>query len=123
MPENGYPTKAEIRRLRTFKGTWREYMAYLQSIGEYWSGNPASWGWTEYDTTSAVPSPRKEHVYEISTGHWSGNEDLMGVVERDFLHFMFWESSRRGGHYEYRIPLDMLDTEMMHFTRQRKTGR
>lgn len=40
----------------------------------------------------------------LSTGGWSGNEDVVDALQRNMTWWAsHWESSRRGGHYEFRI--------------------
>lgn len=43
-------------------------------------------------------------VYEMSTGGWSGNEDLIGALRENVLWWAFnWYSSKRGGHYVFKV--------------------
>lgn len=43
-------------------------------------------------------------VYEMSTGGWSGNESLVGALMENHLWWAFnWYSSRRGGHYVFKV--------------------
>ena len=43
--------------------------------------------------------------YKISTGGWSGNEELVGAMMRNMMFFaLCWQSSRRGGHYTFELP-------------------
>lgn len=110
MPDSyGYPTDEEKERLRTFTGTVREYMAYLKSIGNYWPDHD-SWGWHEKD----VIYKGGERVYEISTGGWSGNEELIDIISEDMVYILYWEKHTRGGHYEFRIPFSQLDSPVLH---------
>ena len=108
MPKDGYPTEEDLALLHTFTGTWREYMAYIRSISNYWSA-PNPWGWTEEDSAD-----RGERIYSISTGGWSGNEDIIRVLIDEPLWSIYWEESRRGGHYKIAIPLDQIDNPTWH---------
>lgn len=43
-------------------------------------------------------------VYEMSTGGWSGNEDLVSALMENHLWWAFnWYSSRRGGHHVFKV--------------------
>jgi len=38
----------------------------------------------------------------VSTGGWSGNEELIGAMRMNFILWsQWWWSSRRGGHYVF----------------------
>ena len=67
----------------------KELLEYVKSI--WWE---PGWGWKQ--------SGRK---YWISTGGWSGNEELIGAMHNNFI---FWSQCfvqhRRGGHYILEIP-------------------
>lgn len=42
--------------------------------------------------------------YVYHTGGWSGNEDVIAALRRNFLFWsMFWEKSTKGGHYYFKI--------------------
>jgi len=42
--------------------------------------------------------------FEYHTGGWSGNEDVISALHRNFLFWsLFWEKSTRGGHYYFKI--------------------
>lgn len=44
------------------------------------------------------------HVY-IATGGWSGNEEIIGALQSNFLWWsMNWQSSMRGGAYTFSCP-------------------
>lgn len=68
-------------------------MEFLE--GEWW--NP-EWGFIRKG---------KDVVHlELHTGGWSGNEEIMGALQKNsWFFFLYWEDSRRGGHYRFRIPL------------------
>jgi len=91
-----YPTDEEVDRVRTWafeaKGSFEDFMAYVKSIGRYWPNE--FFGWEQDGRT-----------YYISTGGWSGNEEILGAMK---VNLIFWTvcrvESRRGGHYVFELP-------------------
>ena len=43
-------------------------------------------------------------VYSISTGNWPGNELLLSCLAKTAFWGLYWESTRRGGHYKFHVP-------------------
>lgn len=42
--------------------------------------------------------------FELHTGGWSGNEDIVDALMGTMFWMLCWESSRRGGHFYFEIP-------------------
>jgi len=42
--------------------------------------------------------------FELHTGGWSGNEDIVDALMGTIFWMLCWESSRRGGHFYFEIP-------------------
>lgn len=100
-----YPTEDELCEIVTWPivgaKDCAELLDYVQDI--WWA---ADWGWREAIEEEDVGEARKESymVYSISTGGWSGNEDIIGAMRQNTMFWVLcWQSSRRGGHYEFRI--------------------
>jgi hypothetical protein len=81
-----YPTNGELKKIRNWPAT--DFHGLMEYIYERW--NYADCGyWTQ-----------EGDVYHISTGGWSGNEDIVGAMMRNVVWWMmYWKSSKRGGHY------------------------
>lgn len=104
---DGYPTEYGLDRLRTFQGTPRQFVAFVESM--WWpQGQPMS-SWTEIG-----PTLGGKYIYHwyIATGGWSGNEEIIGEIEKCMFWFMYWQQSTRGGAYSFHIPRDQADTTM-----------
>ena len=91
MDADGYPTEDELKRIEEWD--WRDPIGLMEYVYSLWKY--ADWGWKR-------GGKRGGNYYSISTGGWSGNEDLMAALERNQSFWMFnWVSSTRGGHYEF----------------------
>jgi hypothetical protein len=60
---------------------------YLQEI----------WHWDDYVVW-------KDNILELHTGGWSGNEEIVQVLEETFFWYFYWQKSERGGHYYFEVP-------------------
>jgi hypothetical protein len=86
-----YPTESELEQIKNFDvrniEDYRSFMELIESLWQY-----ADIG---YFT-------RNGDTYELSTGGWSGNEDIMGaMMENSFFWLFYWDKSERGGHYVF----------------------
>lgn len=100
MGDDGYPTDDELAQISAWPYT--DPLGWFAFIRSCW--HMAEWGWTEYDGRDRGHA---ERVFQISTGGWSGNEsiiDAMRAGEAKCCWYFFWYASRRGGHYEFRVP-------------------
>jgi hypothetical protein len=88
---DGYPTEECLNKIKDWKfekdNDFRDFMEFIKSVWRY-----ADFGyWT-----------KENGKYSISTGGWSGNEDIIRAMKSNALFWAFyWESSERGGHYEF----------------------
>lgn len=49
--------------------------------------------------------------FELHTGGWSGNEELIETLGKTFFWFIFWQKSIRGGHYWFEIPDEFMKSK------------
>lgn len=87
-----YPSDGEIVRIREWPlGDPLGWLTFIRSI--WWA---ADWGWT-------VETRAERVIHSVSTGGWSGNEEIIGAMrENRALWGRTWGSSRRGGgHYTF----------------------
>lgn len=99
MDADGYPDEVELAKIREWD--WRDLDGLMAYVKELWW--MPDWGWTEEVAPQEDDRPAKR--YYISTGGWSGNEDLIDAMQENHVVWsLCWWSSRRGGHHEFRLP-------------------
>lgn len=101
--ESDYPTYEQLQRVTE----WSEFFPHTNEHADYsaWFAFIKSiwwmpdWGWKEYDGKDDGEPIR---VFHISTGGWSGNEDIIHAMSKNFIGWsQTFRIHRRGGHYEF----------------------
>jgi hypothetical protein len=109
---NSYPTEEQLEQIRLwpFDTDYLGLMKFIKSIWEY-----AEWGWLDSPSCcfhkplqacdcDCHPNGPTEIVFEISTGGWSGNEEIISAMQKNRMFWsLCWVSSRRGGHYVFEV--------------------
>lgn len=97
---NDYPTQEQLDKIERWKGSYLELMAYVRQL---WHLD--GYGFRESDSK-----------FHLSTGGWSGNEEIIMALERNLVFWgLFWLLSRRGGHYVFdKKFMAKLDAEKKH---------
>ena len=116
MPdENGYPTRAELTRVRALAhgSDHRATIEYVQSI--WWHSD---WGIRAGKLVRDSVTGAASRRWDVSTGGWSGNEEIIAALERgskgdgrvpiSWFWIICWTMSRRGGHYTFVVPEEPL---------------
>lgn len=86
---SGYPTAEDLERIKAWPAhDCRGLVDYMRGL--WWN---AEWGFRESGAT-----------LQLSTGGWSGNESIIEALEQSTFWILRWQSSRRGGHYEFELP-------------------
>ena len=81
-----YPTESVLKKIRE----WDITKSHVSELLEYVQGL-----WTYPDRFV-----RKRHSLYLSTGGWSGNEDIIAALQDNYLFWaLYWYRSQRGGHY------------------------
>jgi hypothetical protein len=95
-----YPTEAQLRMIRNWKGTYRELWNYVVGL----------WHWPDWGVKVTKGDIHDE--LELHTGGWSGNESLINALEKSKCHFFmfFYEKWLRGGHYFFEVHHGSWDT-------------
>jgi hypothetical protein len=96
LDEDGYPTDETLERVRVWPYTdLVGLFTFLHSI--WWH---AGWCWHR----------QRGRKLWISTGGWSGNEDLFDALNANWIvSSQCYHSHRRGGHYIFEFPEGVTD--------------
>jgi hypothetical protein len=93
-----YPTEAAVERVRSWpapaNGDWSPLLGFVRDI----------WKYADAGFWHEEPAPRGGTTYRISTGGWSGNEEIAAALRGNQMFWMMcWAESRRGGHYTFQV--------------------
>src|SRR5690348_2281153 len=103
MDEDGYPEEAELDALKTW------HIRSQADLDALWEAARKLWSYPDrFVPTGGLPEdwPRvmRQADWYVSTGGWSGNEDVIGALQRNFIFWSFcWRATIAGGHYWFRI--------------------
>jgi hypothetical protein len=90
LDDDGYPTEMALERIRTWP--YSDPHGWFEFVSELWWMR--AWG---------VRS-NKPGEYLFSTGGWSGNEDIIGAMQENWILWSTtWMQSNRGGHYVFEV--------------------
>ena len=91
-----YPTEEELEQVRTWDFHDVRYLFRFIELSE---------GMRHYGSFTRTTMPDGRERIRMATGGWSGNEDMLGALERNFIvHGSYWQLSARGGLEIYIIP-------------------
>lgn len=115
---NGYPTEESLKRLSAwFEGFWERTKKLPEKVQkELFQKTELLFCRTLFENRYSdhgvnirkkQENKEKKVILEYHTLGWSGNEDLINVLQRAGMGLwwqMFWRWERAGGHYEFKIP-------------------
>ena len=96
MDSDGYPTEEELEKIRSWRDDWNGLMLYLKK----------RWRWDSYIWRETIEGNliTNKFLWHVSTGGWSGHEEMIQALQENYLFWgLCWLSSRRGGHYEFEV--------------------
>lgn len=100
LDADGYPTEEALDFIENPDDSYCPH-ELMEMVREMWYFR--EWGWRE-DKVQDLGQPYIR--YDISTAGWSGNESIISALKNNKKYFwsMYWEESRRGGHYKFILP-------------------
>lgn len=99
LDDDGYPTDFALNKIKAWHyDDLRGFFAFIRSIWAYENCGGFAVDYTKYD---------------LSTCGWSGNESIIAAFKSNsnLCWTLCWVSSKRGGHYEFEIPVNLIKTE------------
>lgn len=93
-----YPTEEELLKIEKWDfekdGSISEFLDFLRSL----------WHWEEYFSLKG----KRTLEFELHTGGWSGNEEIIDALSKNFIFWsMCWQKSTRGGNYYFKTKLKL----------------
>lgn len=108
LDDHGYPEEACLSALRNEPGNFRKAALFI--IEDLGGGKlPYASASVSEVKEGFTGKPVKKVLF--STGGWSGNEDLMGVLMDRFDVCHFLRQWNAGGHYQFEIPVALLKSD------------
>lgn len=90
LDEDGYPNNKTLNAIENYSHEWG-YQNLMENIAPLFEG----YGRCEYRDI--------DDIWEVATGGWSGNEDIIGALQDNTLFWTIcWNLSKRGGYYEFK---------------------
>lgn len=96
LDEDGYPTEETLKQIEEWPHkNYSELMEYVRET--WWHPDLCDGPYNDLNNTT-------KNTWRLSTGGWSGNEEIVGaMMNNNMFWLMCWEQSRRGGHYTFTI--------------------
>ena len=84
-----YPTEEQLEKITAWPAL--EFYGLMEYIKPIWMYADSNY-WT-----------KENGEYHISTGGWSGNEEIIEAMQQNYIWWAtFWQSAERGGHFKFR---------------------
>jgi len=91
---DGYPTETTLKLIENWPHA--NFVELMEFVGK-------AWRFPDFFRAFSKDG-RYVSAFEISTGGWSCNEDLIRAMQANVVFWACcWESSRRGGHYTFDV--------------------
>jgi hypothetical protein len=105
MTHDGYPDEKELEQIKYWPYT--DLFGLFDFIKERWAYS--DWGWKETWVKRKIGEKNEVLSLHISTGGWSGNEDIIeALLANQMVQVLTYTSWRRGGHYEFEISPEVM---------------
>lgn len=96
--ENGYPTKQEIKQVKTYSGHVQSKNSRNMDVPRLIELLQGIWYMPDWGIQ------KEGRHLELHTAGWSGNEDIIKALQGSMFWLFYWQKSERGGHYYFELP-------------------
>ena len=94
LDENNYPDEESLKQIKEWDILENGVLGLLDIVKEN----------TKWADRQITHRGKRVVYYTYHTGGWSGNEDVIKALMRNFFfRSLYWEKTERGGHYYFRI--------------------
>jgi len=92
---NMYPTKEQLERIHEID---KLELPIKEKVPKMLSHLKSIWHYDNFFVDNGKDG------FELHTGGWSGNEDIISELRKTMFWIFFWQRTERGGHYffDYR---------------------
>ncbi len=101
-----YPRDDELNKIENWnwEAGFKSLIEFIQNL--WWQPD---WGFNLREGRDHI-FRKKCMKLELHTGGWSGNEDIINSLKRNYMFWsMCWRKSMAGGHYGFEISMDLWD--------------
>jgi len=96
IDKDNYPDEASLKQI----AKWDILTNGIQGLLDLVEEN------TNWSDRQIYQHGKRVIYYEYHTGGWSGNEDVIEALQKNYLFWaMYWMKTTRGGHYYFKIKL------------------
>jgi len=107
---DGYPSEKALEFLENY-ANFNDVHEIIEMVERLWW--MPDWGLRKKKPFTEIYANGKfrQYTYHMSTAGWSGNEDLIYSLKKNFIFWTYWWKTERGGHYTFRFPYKKLKDE------------
>lgn len=100
MDKDEYPKEDELKKIEQWD--YKDFQGLMAYVEERWKYSNY---FESFDITDPTYKLKFGIRYKLSTGGWSGNEDIITALQGNAMFWATcWQESKRGGHYIFIIP-------------------
>lgn len=101
-----YPNEEQLYKIKTWD--YKDIGGLIDYVIALWWMADWGVGWTHRKVKDKWVEDKYYYKLTLSTGGWSGNEDIIGALrQNDWFWVLCFYKHRVGGHFVFRIPANI----------------